>query len=304
MALSSPVAFLLAAAFLAPTPRPIDEEADPLSNVVTIGASVTAGYGNASELKTDEDAPLAVFLAAAAADENARFTGEGDRWFFSNAGKVGKRQVEDALAASPSLVVGVDYLFWHAFGNSNSSDPRREVGLEAGLAQLDRFGCPLVIGDLPDVSHALQGKGPFGGPLVTRDLFPTDEERARMNRRIREWAEKRGDVAIVPLAEMTANMVEGRPIAVQDLTWTAKELSDALQPDLLHPHVHGTIWVSLLVLDAATRLDGIDSKDFVWDHETIMERLTAATEASRAKRAERERKRRERRERRERAKKG
>ena len=58
---------------------------------------------------------------------------------------------------------------------------------------------PIVLGDLPNIEHALTGAGPFGAPLVHRRMFPTERERRDMNERISEWAKKREQVAVVPL---------------------------------------------------------------------------------------------------------
>jgi len=267
------------------------------TRIATIGASVSAGFGNAGELKTKVDVPLSIFLGALLADEKATaVTGQGDSWFFRDARKFGKRQVDDALDTSPTLVIGVDFLFWYAFGHSKASDPRRSKGLEDGLAELDRIACPIVIGDLPDVSHALHGKGPFGQPMIRRSMLPRDEERIAMNARIRAWAEARGDVAIVPLSVMTSRMVQGQPMAVRGNEWTVSDPRDALQSDLLHPTSRGAIWIALHIADAATRLEGVSEGAFVWDEASVQERVNAALEVSRQARAKKEKQRRERRE--------
>ena len=283
-----------------------DEESGPRAakalRIATIGASVTAGYGNARELRTDADVPLSTFLRTLTSERRpVEVTGRGDRWCFADAPKVGARQVDAALATSPTLVVAADFLFWYAYGRSTRRDPRREAGLEEGLRQLDRIGCPLVVGDLPDISSALDGKGPFGGPLVTRDLFPTDEQRTRMNERIRAWAERRGGVEIVPLSEITTRMRTGQTLVVRGNSWTVTDLGDALQDDRLHPTVRGSTWVAMECIDAATRFEGVEADDFDWDEEGAARRLEAATEPARRARAEKEQQRRERRERREKA---
>jgi len=266
------------------------------TRIATIGASVSAGFGNAGELKTKADVPLAVYISALLADDKAEdVTGQGDSWFFRDARRNGKRQVDDALDTSPTLVIGVDFLFWYACGRATASDPRRAKGLEDGLAELDRIACPIVIGDLPDVAYALHGKGLFGQPLISRSMLPREEERIAMNRRIRAWAEARGDVAIVPLSVMTERMVQGQPMAVRGNEWTVRDPNDALQPDLLHPTSRGAIWIALHIADAATRLEGVSEEAFIWDEVDIQERLGKALEASRKARARKEKERLERR---------
>ena len=175
------VAHLTGAAPAQEPPPPAPQEAEeetPSLRVFTAGASVSAGYGLSAELRTDGDIPLSVFLSATLSETGrarVEFVGEGERWFFNDPYKSGARLVDAAVAAEADAVVGVDFLFWYAFGANLRSAPRRSRGLEVGLAELDRLSCPLVIGDLPDISHALDGKGPFGGPVVNRRLFPSDE---------------------------------------------------------------------------------------------------------------------------------
>ncbi|MGD2017635.1 MAG: hypothetical protein PVJ89_05955 [Planctomycetota bacterium] len=294
------VAHLTGAAPAQEPPSPAPQEAKeetPSLKVFTAGASVSAGYGLSAELRTDGDIPLSVFLSATLSETGrarVQFVGEGERWFFNDPYKSGARLVDAAVATEADAVVGVDFLFWYAFGANLRSAPRRSRGLEVGLAELDRLSCPLVIGDLPDISHALDGKGPFGGPVVNRRLFPSDEERAAMNRAIRAWAAERDNVLVVPLADLMRRYVESEPVRVRDLEWAVEGLDEALQKDLLHPNARGTTWVAMVLADALVRLPGFEDTDFRFDEGAARARIDALTAESRERRMERERRRAER----------
>ena len=282
-----------------PAPRQTGEASPargPLK-VFTAGASVSAGYGLARELETDGDVPLSVFLTATlteAGRQRIEFPGEGERWFFNDPFRSGARLVDAALAAEADAVVGVDFLFWYAFGADLRSAPRRAEGLRKGLDQLERLSCPIVVGDLPDISHALAGRGPFGAPIVNRSLFPSDAERASMNETIRAWAAEREGVVVLPLADLMRRYVESQPVRVQDLEWAVDGLDQALQQDLLHPNARGTGWVAMVLADSLTRLPGFEDTDFRFDEEAVRATVGALTAESRERRAERERRRAER----------
>ena len=124
-----------------------------------IGASITAGFGNAAELGLGRNTELAKFLRAAWADRNgeAKLEGRGSNVFFQNPQGIGHAQVEKARAAQPSLVIALDFLFWYGFGLDRPRTPRRAEGLAQGLKELESLVCPVIIGTLPNVDHALQG---------------------------------------------------------------------------------------------------------------------------------------------------
>ena len=279
------------------TPSPPASPAPSPLRVFTVGASVSAGFGLSAELATEKDVALAVFLEAALTErgrERVTFVDEGEGWFFNAPYKSGAKLVDAAIEGDADLVVGVDFLFWYAYGNGSRLSPRRAKGLQAGLRQLERLKRPLIIGDLPDISHALKGSGPFGAPIVNRFMFPTPEELRAMNATIRAWAEERPEVRVLPLADLMGRYVESKPVRVRDLEWKVSSLGEALQKDLLHPNARGTAWVAMILADEITTVPGFDDGNFRFDEGAVLGQLEELTRESRERRAEKERRRAER----------
>lgn len=275
---------------------PAPAETAPL-RVFTMGASVSAGFGLSAELATEKDVALSVFLEATLTErgrERVTFVDEGEGWFFNAPYKSGARLVDAAVAGDADLVVGVDYLFWYAYGNDSRSAPRRAKGLEAGLRQLERLKCPLIIGDLPDIAHALKGRGPFGAPIVNRSMFPSAAERLAMNETLRAWAKGRPNVRVLGLADLMRRYVESKPVRVRDLEWKVSSLGEALQKDLLHPNARGTAWVAMILVDQIAAIQGFDSDDFRFDEAAVLAQVDELTRESRERRADKERRRAER----------
>jgi hypothetical protein len=276
---------------------PAAEEAQPAPAPVlaVLGASLSAGYGTASELTTPKDVSLARFLAAAY-PEGALTTLElGDAWFFTNPVQRGQTQMEAVLTnpTPPTAVIAIDFLFWYAYGSGFTNDDARVARLELGLAQLARFECPVLIGDLPDISLALNGKGPFNQPLVTPDMIPREVALRRLNTTIAVWMAQHPNVVQVPLEPMLTRMRLGQELKLRGNTWKPAKPNEALQPDLLHPTVRGSIWVTLATLDAFVRsklAPSLPTPEF--DEQKILARLHADTAEERAaeleKRADRE----------------
>ncbi len=278
-------------------PAPSAEPAPPLTRVALIGASVSAGAGNAAELELGKDARLGAFLDAMLADEHAasEIHDFGDMWFFSNPRKKGRMQLEKALETKPTAIVACDFLFWFAFGQDEEGDRRRAPGLAEGLELLESIEVPLLIGDLPNIEHALAGKGPLGGPLVSRDMFPSEAERLAMNATIRSWAKARPSVEVLALDSIMTAMREGQEMEVHGNRWKPASLEEVLQRDLLHPNVRGSAWVAMYVASALTDFSDIELTDFLWDEAQILANLRDATAEARAEQAERVKRRKERR---------
>ncbi|MDP6538194.1 MAG: hypothetical protein QF903_06180 [Planctomycetota bacterium] len=263
----------------------------PFERVAVIGASASAGFGLSSELEAS--VRLGEVLACLLPEE-AAVSDHGTAAFFRDPGAYGERLVTSAIAERPTLVVGVDFLFWYAFGAR--PDSTRPALFERGLAELERLDCPLLIGDLPDVSHALTGKGPFGGPLISRGHLPPEAMLTSFNQRLRAWAAERDNVTVAPLAAYTALVRDGEDIELRGNRWAPAKLEDLLQEDRLHPTVEGSAAILVLFFDTlvAAHAD-LESAGVRWKLEGILERLLAATEQERAERREKARRREERR---------
>lgn len=288
----------------APAAAPAEEAAP--ARVAVLGASVSAGYGTAGPLEVSKPVPLSVFMGATApAGAGVDFLDMSDNGFFSRPVRRGRAMVDRAIEVKADAVIALDFLFWYVNGVSRRGDPRRLVGLEKGLAELDRLDCPLLLGDIPDVRHSLDGVGPLGGPMMRPSMIASEEDRAAVNVRIRAWAEERPRVRVLPLDAMMGAIVAGEGIAVRDLTWKPDDLRELLQRDLLHLTPRGTLYTALRIADELARVDGFGEVPFRWSIEAASERLDEELAAARAKKAaidERRRKQKERREERRRKK--
>src|SRR5262249_46708467 len=113
-----------------------------------------------------------------------------------------RKQVDDALKAKPTLVLGLDFLFWFCYGEGTTDDARLRR-FDAGLKLVESFGCPVVLGDLPDASAAVNRQ-------LTPDQIPSPQALSAANRRLRDWAATRRRVAIVPLSSIMRAVLANR----------------------------------------------------------------------------------------------
>lgn len=278
----------------APFPWDGEEPArDPLARVAVLGASVSAGFNLVTEFDAAID--LGDVLACVLPEGTPPVVTAASTGLFLDPLGRGSALVEELVQADPSLVVAVDFPFWFGYGHLPGGDAARLERLEAGLDLLGRLRCPLVVGDFPDVSRALEGQGPFG-PMIHASQVPDEATRAALNQRLTAWAEERGDVVVLPLGEGLDAFAEGHTIEVRGNRFGAPPLSRWLQPDLLHPTVEGTIAVAVQALDrfVAGRPD-LAQRAWSWGAEEVRSRLERATAPEREERQARRRRREERR---------
>ena len=233
------------------------EPAPQLSGqVAIIGASASDGF----RLSIG----LADALSALVENERLEFADFSASGMFLGPRGQGARQVDQALALEPALVIAVDFLFWFGYGLVGDEADRLEL-FEDGAAMLDSFDCPLVIARYPDMSPAI-------GRMLLAGQVPDDETLTLLNQRLVEWAEERGDVVVVPLDSLLDDMRSDRPITVGDRTWPAGSTQALLQDDQLHPTLEGELVLAQLILDALADAGLRQGSKMDWD---------AATEALR-----------------------
>ena len=274
---------------VAPSDRPV-----LLDRVVVLGASMSGGYALQPELRATVQ--LGDVLDCLLPEREVETIDLGDTYLFRDPRSRGADAMARALAEEPSLVVAVDFLFWFAY-TSWSPGPSRVEDLEAGLALLDRYDGPLIVGDIPDMTPALEGISPFFGfPLLFPHMIPSNRVRSRLNARIAEWAAARGDVVVAPIAEMVDRMLAGDEIAVRGNVWPAGSIEALLQSDLLHPTAEGVIAMCIVTMDRfVTEREEVGEEWVTWDAKLIRERLLERTREERERWLERERAREERR---------
>jgi len=223
------------------------EETHLLDRVVLIGASLTGGFG--MDVAFDE-----VFEATIARDHGP-LAAKSNLLFYLGPGPEGGAQAAFAAEANPTLLVAIDFLFWFGYGMTNAegeflgTEEQRLQLLEHGLGLLERFDCPIVVGDFPDMSDAVATK------MLHPRQMPQHETLARLNARLRAWAEERGDVFVLPLSERIRDMRAGDPFRIGRGAWPADSGHRVLQDDQLHPTIEG---MAALANEIALMLSGAE----------------------------------------------
>jgi hypothetical protein len=136
-----------------------------------------------------------------------------------------RRQIEEALAFKPTVVIGLDILFWDVYGGTRE--------LEPALKELERIDSWLVIGDVPLITTANE-------MMLPKEAIPSQAELDAANARIRTWA-TRDRVLLVPLAEWTAPLRNGEEVTLT--TGEKMPASDLMAIDGLHANALGTYYV-------------------------------------------------------------
>ncbi len=217
------------------------------SRVHFIGASASAGFGvrMPGTRPGRGEAMTLARIAGLARVGAGEVTGDATGMFFMSPLQTGEGQVEQALAMDPppTLVVADDFLFWFTYGATDAErkpvrdESQRLATLELGLALLERVdarGIPVVVGDIPDMSPAV-------GRMLSRAQMPAPGTIDRANRRIREWARGRPRVAVLPLAELVADLRSGEPFTAGRRSWSEAADGPLIQRDQLHPTFAGTV---------------------------------------------------------------
>ena len=230
-------------------------DAKLFQRIAILGSSASDGFN--LQLETGAPTRLAdYFKAGLLVDHQLAYDGASSATFM-NPEKIAGRGAAKALEADPTLLVAVDFLFWFFYGSGgpgNTVEFRRER-LEAGLALLDGFQCPVLVGDLPKMS------GAAGGMIPMASMPPSDSFNAA-NERIYAWAKAKPNVTLVPLDAFNESAATGQPFLVGGVTWDPAVSGGVLQLDQLHPNLAGTALLALQSLlslaDArGASLDGI-----------------------------------------------
>ncbi|HEX9793856.1 MAG TPA: hypothetical protein VGC54_07705 [Planctomycetota bacterium] len=216
------------AAAAAPATAPV------LERVVVIGASLSAGFGLEAELgkRVGFDAVIEAMLVA---DHEPVANFAGPMVFLDPFGLL-ENQADKAELADPTLVMGLDFLFWYVYGYKHD-ETERVRDLETGLALLDRFACPILVATLPDMSEAV-------GKMLREEQMPAAASLAAANERILAYAAGRANVHVVPLPEFLGRLHAGKSVQVGGGEFQPAELDALLQWDRLHPSLEGAAAVA------------------------------------------------------------
>jgi len=248
----------------------------PWGRIVMVGASVTAGF-TASEPLGGPNTPqycLSRYVDAAVAVPHESTRNLAHAMFFIQPDAEGRRQIDQAIQAGPTLVIGLDFLFWFCYGQGRTENERLQH-FEKGLELLEAVRCPLVVGDIPDASAA-------ANRVLNASEIPSIQTRSAANRRLKEWAAKRPKVVILPLSGFMRAVTADQALTIHGLTLPAGKTHVLLQDDQLHPSPPGCAVLALAILDAfqSTR-PGPSSGEVRWNPKEVFRvAITPAQEPS------------------------
>jgi hypothetical protein len=253
--------FVLAAAWTSPVQA---QEKAPWARIVIIGASVSHGF-TASEPfggpKTKEYALDRYFNAALLAPHEPP-QNLANAMFFMLPDDMGHAQIRQALTNQPTLVIGIDFLFWFCYGHGQTDRDRLDH-FEKGLKLLEAVDCPLIIGDIPDASAAVYRM------LSPREM-PSPEARAAANRRLKQWAARHKQVTVVPLAEFMRAVAANKALTMHGHALARGTTRALLQNDRLHPSGRGCAALAVWVLDAfMAGQPRLEASHVRWDPEEV-----------------------------------
>lgn len=268
---------------------PATELPAELRRIAVVGASASAGFQLQQEVGayTHLGDVLAVMIRG---DEE--IDAGGSSLLFTDPLAGARKQIERATEFEPTLVVGVDFLFWFSYGWFSTPEARYQ-NLERGFRHLESFECPIVVGDIPDMRGAV-------GKMLFEHQVPSPETLEEINRRIVAWAGEREDTHVVPLAEFTRRALANETLRCRATLVDENAKERLMQPDDLHPTLEGLTAVAVLALDALySGREEQAPENILWDATALAAEVYASKAEERAAAEERARRREERRRQRE-----
>jgi hypothetical protein len=214
------------------------------ARMVIVGASVSHGF---TEMTASRGGPkmtdyaLDRYLNAAVLAPHQPARNLASVEFFLSPDEIGNMQIRQALTNHPTLVVGIDFLFWFCYGKGNTSQDRLDH-FEKGLKLLEGVECPLILGDIPDASAATNG-------ILSMDEMPSPAVLVAANHRLKEWAAQHKQVTVVPLAEFMRAAGANEAISVHGHVIARGDTRALLQEDRLHPSRRGCGVLAVSIFD-------------------------------------------------------
>jgi len=233
----------------------------PWSRVVVLGASASAGFVLAEPLGGPETTrcKLNYYLDAAITVPHPPVKNLASALFFMNPEAFAPLQIAAATNSRPTLVIGVDFLFWFCYGDGNS-DAERAARFEQGLKLLEPIRCPLVVGDIPDASYATNTG------IIGSEQVPSETARRAANLRLKAWAAAHPQVVVVPLAKFMRDTLANAAVRLHGKMLPAGQTRALIQDDQLHPNPHGAAVLTLGILDAlVARETKFPAADIRWN---------------------------------------
>ncbi len=240
------------------------QEKTPWARIVIVGASVSHGFTESATGPKTEDYALDRYLNAALLAPHEPARNLATELFFMIPDASGNTQVRQAMTNHPSLVVGIDFLFWFCYGDANTSQDRL-AHFEKGLKLLEAVDCPLILGDIPDASAATNG-------MLSPDQVPGTNVLVAANRRLKEWAAQHKQVTVVPLAQFMRAVCANDAITVHGQTLARGTTRALLQEDRLHTSTRGCAVLAVSILDAfLAGHPASDATQVRWDPDKVLQ---------------------------------
>jgi hypothetical protein len=220
----------------------------PWQRVVVVGASASSGFVLSEPFGGTNTArcQLDQYLNAAIIPPHAPVKSLATALLFMNPETLGPMQIEAVTNAHPTLVVGVDFLFWFCYGEGGT-DAAHARRFENGLKLLEQISCPLVVGDIPDASSATN----------TGIISPA----------------ARPGVVVVSLEKFMRAAMANQSVTIRGRTLPAGQTRTLLQSDQLHPTPQGAAVLALEILDGlVTRQPEFGAADVRWNSGEVFRR--------------------------------
>jgi hypothetical protein len=237
--------------------------ADVLKRVVVMGASASDGFFLPVKLAGAIEGILKV--------EHAPVLHLASDKFFMRPREHGSKQLERALAARPTLIVGIDYLFWFGYGHIRT-DVGRFALMNWGLEQLEKVTCPIVLSTLPDMRNA-------NAMMLPDASKPSVESLRQLNARIVEWAAERDNVHLVPLQKLNEQWRAKGSVMVNGTDWPGERKLAMLQWDDLHPTLAGLSGLTCHIFGVLTEAGVVDAEAVRLDPSALYDSLFAQQKA-------------------------
>jgi hypothetical protein len=249
--------------------RPAEPAAkSPWGRVVMIGASATAGFTESEPLggPTTPQYRLSRYVEAALLAPHEPVQNLASAMFFIQPDTSGRYQIDETLKARPTLVIGIDFLFWFCYGDGPTGADRLRR-FEQGLALLEAVQCPLVIGDLPDASGAAER-------MLPKEQVPTARTLTAANRRLKDWAANRKQVVIVSLSGFMRSASANQALTIHGYALAEGKTRVLLQDDRLHPSPPGCAVLTLAILDSfKSARPALPANEVRWDPKEIFRQV-------------------------------
>ncbi len=249
-----------------PTAAPAVNAATLFERPIIIGASASDGFGvSVREHGAKPGDGVGVTLAdilRVALKAPRTVEAYSSSMVFANPGPILSGEMERALRHSPSIVIGIDFLFWYVYGTSSATGApmrtpeQRMANLELGLAQADLAlarGTPVIIGDIPDMKAAI-------GKMLSRAQVPDATTLDAVNAHIREWARSRPGARVFSLRESVMSISTNGSMRAGGTDWSVDDHGPLLLRDELHPSFAGLVAVASAVIESAATLLPEDSR--------------------------------------------